>query len=222
MTKHYPYQYFNKLSPDDLREIESTYKNIQYKRKENIIKEGEPVQFISFLAEGYCKKQILFRNNHYTIDVISPGSLIGFPYVLLEPTYSYSIVALSDCRLAMYDINVFRSILKKNNSLALHVIEEATKKCNNQRLHHIQTINNNILGRVAMLILYLFGDIFKSKQFNMLISRYDIAQLTGISRENVSKALNELHRKKYVELKNKQIHILQPEKLEALINPTGE
>ncbi len=71
-------------------------------------------------------------------------------------------------------------------------------------------------GRVADTILFFAKSIYNSNIFKFPISRQDIADLTGITRESTSRILSELNAEKIIEMHGRQISILNEKRLQDL------
>jgi len=64
------------------------------------------------------------------------------------------------------------------------------------------------MGRVADALLLFANEIYNSLTFNLPISRQDLADLTGITRESASRILTDFNKEKILEMKGRQITIL--------------
>ena len=75
-------------------------------------------------------------------------------------------------------------------------------------------------GRMADAIIYLSEIVFNSSSFDMVISRQDLADLSGMSKDSAIRILKEFEKDKIVSLDGKKIDIPDINKLKD-ISATG-
>jgi CRP/FNR family transcriptional regulator len=66
------------------------------------------------------------------------------------------------------------------------------------------------------LLLCLSARVYKTENFELLLSRKEIAELSGLSREKVIRILKEFKESKYIETQGKVIKILDYESLQKI------
>ena len=71
-------------------------------------------------------------------------------------------------------------------------------------------------GRLADSLLYLSDEIFQTKSFEMPLSNKDLAELSGMSKDNVVRNLKHFHRKGYIDYSERQIEITDYTSLQLL------
>jgi len=120
----------------------------------------------------------------------------------------FSISALEDTTVCFIDVNIFRKFIYENSDFAYQIIFDLSKG----ELQNFQNCFNNAqkqnIGRVAEAILFFANEIYNSNTFTLPVSRQDLADLTGITRESASRILTEFHNEKILEIKNREITIL--------------
>ena len=70
-------------------------------------------------------------------------------------------------------------------------------------------------GRVASVLLY-FSDVFDMNKFELPITRKEIAQLVGMSIENVIRAISEFRRDNILNVYGKRIEIVDKKMLSRI------
>ena len=73
-----------------------------------------------------------------------------------------------------------------------------------------------MLGRMADGLLYLGNIFYKSSHFMLNLSRQDLADLTGMSKDSAIRILKEFEKDRIIALKGKEIKILNPEQLQSI------
>ena len=69
------------------------------------------------------------------------------------------------------------------------------------------------IGRIADAILFFADKIYNSDTFILPISRQELADLAGITRESASRILTDFHNEKIIDLQNRQLTILNKQLL---------
>ena len=71
-------------------------------------------------------------------------------------------------------------------------------------------------GRLADLLLCLSGNIFKSKIFLLDLTRKELAELAGMSTENVIRILKQFQKDELISLDGKTFEIINSEALRKI------
>jgi CRP/FNR family transcriptional regulator len=71
-------------------------------------------------------------------------------------------------------------------------------------------------GRVSDALLYLSEDIFESLEFDITLSRQDLADLCGLSKESVIRILKDFKTSRFIELSGNDLKILDRDALKRI------
>jgi CRP/FNR family transcriptional regulator len=141
----------------------------------------------------------------------SPGT---FKVLDLPPdTFSYTSVALTECRAFLIEKQAITTLAKKNGNFGFKIIKRYCEL--NARLFN--SLNNVIFhqmnGRISETLLYI--DSFKkdNPEIFQLLSRKELAEFAGISMESGVKLLKSFEKDGLIELNEKDIRILNRDKL---------
>jgi CRP/FNR family transcriptional regulator len=74
----------------------------------------------------------------------------------------------------------------------------------------------NLKGRVAYLLIYFYSEIYKSLEYELPISRKEIADYIGMSTENVIRTLSEFRKDKIISINGKVIEIKDLDSLSSI------
>ncbi len=190
--------------------------HVFYDRHEYICKQGSSVTHAIYLVEGSAKLFIEGLNNrNITLYIMKPHSYIGLLSFFETPTYSYSVKALEDSHICMVDLDCIKQLYIENHDFLLK-LNKAFGKSVSSILSKIITLNQkNIRGRIADSLLYL-GQLHQSDEFNMLLSRKELGELSAISEENAVRLLGEFRREGIIDVQGKNIKILDKKLLEKI------
>ena len=77
-------------------------------------------------------------------------------------------------------------------------------------------IYKNMDARIADSILYLVNEVYFSRAFDMNISRSDLADLAGMSRESTSRILGQFKAQQILNVKGRRVEVLNKKQLEQI------
>lgn len=208
---------FRFLDPDDLKLINDKRYEVVFEPGENIFKQGTPCTHVASFAEGMAKMYVEGSNKrNLIIRFIKPQEFISGVGLFVNSKHHYSVSALTRSSVCFIDSNVFIEILRKNATFSeayLRLTQEAMVQ-SLEKLVHINQKNQQ--ARVAEAILYLSEEIHKKDSFNMIISKTELADMAGISRESNTKIIKEMCREEIICISGKVITINNPHRLRQI------
>ena len=212
---------FNKLSEEELLAIDKDKVVLKYKKGEIIAKQGAYVPQILFLQKGLVKVYKEVNDNENLVLTIFPsGSLIGLPSLYSVSKMEYTVSALVDSVICAMDKQLFEKFIKQNGEFAASVISNM----NNCLLYNFDKIisltHKQMNGRLAEAILFLSDVIYKADEFEMVLSRKDIAEFTGMSVMSVVRGIKDFKESMIISDEHGILKILNREKL-IKISVTG-
>jgi CRP/FNR family transcriptional regulator len=74
----------------------------------------------------------------------------------------------------------------------------------------------NLAGRVAYVLLYFTREIFKSRVFDLPVSRKEIADFIGMSSANVIRTMSDFKKDGIIKVFGKTIEVVDIDKLEII------
>jgi CRP/FNR family transcriptional regulator len=114
------------------------------------------------------------------------------------------------------DINAFKKFIFKNGKFAYEIILDLCR----YELHNfhncVNKVQKQLNGRIADALIYLADEIFESENFEMVLSRNELADLVGSSRESVSRVLNQFQEDNIIQMEGKSIHLVNRNSLEVI------
>lgn len=205
---------FEHLNEEELDLINKHRYEAKFKAGEIIFKQGSPSAHIVSFSTGLAKLYIE-ANNHkdVIISIVKPTSLIGGPGLYLDARHKYSLAALTDAMVCFIDAELFKELVKNNHEFAQALIADISLKDLRlmQRLANISVKQSH--GRLAEVLLYLSENIFKHNEFDIILSRQELADMTGMSKEGAIRILKEFKDSEIIECKNQDIKILDKKRL---------
>jgi CRP/FNR family cyclic AMP-dependent transcriptional regulator len=187
-----------------------------------LYREGEPSGAVYFMRDGRVK---LYRSSSgpkardQILGVVGDGSVLGLASALEGRPQSQGAAALTDCVLYAVFRDDLLEIMGRYPEGAIRLAR--TLAARSRELEDLvgDLVFHSAPQRVARMLLNLAteeGRVTKrGVVFEPSLSRQEMAEATGISREALSRALSRLAREGILDLDGKTITILKPAELRA-------
>ncbi len=209
--------FFNCISEDQIEDYCESRIETTYEEGEQIIVQGEHISEFLYLKEGLVK---LFRKNkHEDEQIISFGKPYDFVSILSvfsNSNYNYSVTALQKSVVCSFDLKQITELIQSNGTFALHLIQTLTKSSDRIILNSLNLLQKRLYGRVAFLLIYFAEDIFFNHDFDLPVSRKEMAQYISMSQENVIRALSALRKDGIIQVFGKSISIKDMQRLSRM------
>ncbi len=217
----HPCRCFEKLSDEERDYLDAHSVKISYHRKEVICKQGSLVSNVMFMERGLAKVYINNGGNTLVLKIIPDGNFIGLASVSEEQiTYQYSAMAYVDSVIRQVDLKAFRQLLTQNSEFAKEVINILSANSVQIYGRFFCLTHKQAYGRVADILLCLADRVFKNPEFELPLSRKDLAELSGMSAETVIRMLRKFHEEGLIFMEGKQFRIVDHNRL-LQISETG-
>jgi CRP-like cAMP-binding protein len=206
-----------KLGPAELELITNNRYINDIKRKTNILNSGSPTSHIIYLREGLVKEYLPKPyNREHILQVIMPHSYLGLTSLFGDKVNHYSYSALTDLKVCYIDINVFTELIKTNGNFAFEILKSVGEE-NLYNFHRfIDQSNKKTYGRIADMLLYFSGVVFSGSKFQIPLSRREMADMVGTSRESAGRVLSKFNTEGIIKISGKKIVINDLKKLEKI------
>ncbi|MBN1187339.1 MAG: Crp/Fnr family transcriptional regulator [Bacteroidales bacterium] len=208
---------FKVLKPSELSMLQDNLAFLEYRKGENIIKQGTYLSSIFFVTDGLAKICIEGSNGkNLIVKICSPGDFIGLIDLFSEKYNHSSVVAVSMIELYFFDAELIRNIAMTNPNFASELLIQQSRS-NELWIKKLASLGTKQMhGRLADALLYLSADNFLSQDIFEYLSRSDIAELTGMSKENAIRLLSEFKNDGIISINGKKISINNIKLLERL------
>ena len=95
-----------------------------------------------------------------------------------------------------------------NNAFADEFIKDMSKNILTNYNRLMNLTQKQMSGRIADALIYLSDEIFKSRKYEMILSKGDLADYSGMTKDNAVKVLRMFKREKIINLVKNEIEIL--------------
>ncbi len=183
-----------------------------YHKGEVIFYEGQPSFLIYFIYSGVIKlwKEGLHKDGQI-IRFAKEGDMMGFWGSLENANYSLTATAITDAQLVYIKKDIFLPVVQTNSALST-ILHDYIKELKKTEEDLRNMADMNVREKVAHSILVLLN-LFKNKMdeiaFRIVLSRKEIAALSAICEDRVSKQLSDFKKEKIIIVNGKNVFIDQ-------------
>ena len=151
------------------------------------------------------------------LKVLPAGNLIGLSALLdNNNVFRYSAYAYQDCKIRLIDIRIFKQLIRQNNDFANQVINLLCENQIQTQTRFFAFTQKQSFGRIADTLMCLSNNIFKMDEFELPLSRKELAELTGLTPESVIRILSRFKNDQVIEIEGKVFRIIDKEKLQQI------
>jgi CRP-like cAMP-binding protein len=136
--------------------------------------------------------------------------------IFSEERYQYSVAALEDSVVCIVKLDFIKDLFLKNGGFAMGLLTKISMINDKIISQTLDIRQKNLVGRVAYVMLYFTKDIYKSRVFDLPVSRKEIADYIGMSTANVIRTLSDFKKEGIIRVFGKTIEVVDLEKLEVI------
>ena len=207
----------------DLNELSESYEVSVYRAKHILFLEESYPRYLYLLNEGKVKT---YRSNEEGKELITniykAGDFIGYQTLFEAERYHETAMTLEDSLVTLIPKQDFFELIYNNRDVAYRFIKMLAKDVEEKEQRLIHLAYDSVRKRLANALLILCK---KQEEWNkngnnrisLDISREDLANLVGTSKETVIRALSDFKSEKIIVTKGKYITIINIKAIEALV-----
>jgi CRP/FNR family transcriptional regulator len=208
---------FSTLDDQSILELCQFKEERSYRKGEIINHEGERITDFKYLKNGMVK---LYRRaltgEEQVITITRPFEFVSNLSIFSEDKYKYSVSALEDSVVCSVQLDFIKSLFQKNGSFAMGLLTKISKINDKIISQTLDIRQKNLAGRVAYVLLYFTREIFKSRVFDLPVSRKEIADFIGMSSANVIRTMSDFKKDGIIKVFGKTIEVVDIDKLEII------
>ncbi|MCX7862549.1 MAG: Crp/Fnr family transcriptional regulator [Bacteroidales bacterium] len=209
---------FKHLRSEEFQEVCRSKTQKSFKKGQVVFEKGQLLEHLIYLKSGLVK--YYYSTNEGKVNIISlsiPFDAFSLLTILHNEQISiYSMSVLEDSTLCYIPLSLIKNLIHINGDFALDFISKLIETSNKTIEQFLTLHNKNLRGRVAYFMLYLSDNIYKKNIFELPVSRKEIAEIIGMTTENVIRTLSEFRKEKIIKINGKEIEILEKERLSKI------
>jgi len=192
-------------------------KVVYFKKGETISKQSTISNYLMLLKEGKVKLLLEHYFDHqFIFKILKPFDFIGLSCLYGDHTYPFTAISLVPVKVFLIEKRIIKDIIYSNPAFAEKVLTMYTRNFSFLLSRMNSVANKQALGRLCDMLLYLTDTVFESPVIENCISRRDLADLCGLSTENIVRMLSDLKANNIIAINRNEIHILNRTKLMTL------
>lgn len=210
---------FENLSCEQLEEIVKEINHKVYKKRDVIFSEGNAADSLYFVNEGKIK---LYKYNkegkEQILHILSDGDFFGELDLFTNAEYKFNAEAIENTKVCALTKEKFKIIVTQNPEIAIKMLQNI-----GERLAVIENLaqnlsTNDVDARIAYLLINLmdkYSEVVNGfKTIKLPISREDMANYIGVTRETISRKLKKLEYNEIIKIEGtKKIIVLDEQSL---------
>ncbi len=205
---------FQHLTKEELNLVNENRYEATFKPGETIMKQGSPTSNALFMASGMAKTYIEGLNGkNFILSIALPGRLIMGPGSYVDSRHTYSVAAITAVQACFINFEIFRQLVRINGAFAESLIEDISAKSQLTLNRMVSLSQKKMHGRLADTLLYFSDVVFKNDEYEMILSRQELGEMTNMAKECVVRILKELEDSGVIYSDSSKIKILDREKL---------
>ena len=182
-----------------------------------IIKQDSFSTNIAYVKSGLVKIHIKGSIKEMIMRIVKAPAYLCLPSSFGDKINHFSASALEDnTSICFIDLNTFKQFIYANGDFAYQILLDLSKG-QLQSFHScISNAQKHNIGKVADTLLFFANEIYGNPTFTLPISRQDIGDMTGSTRESVSRIFTDFNNDKIIKLEGKKVTILNSDLLKQI------
>ncbi len=208
---------FNYLTKEEKLRLSAGVTLMTFERQDILFKQNMPSDHIVYVLSGLIKVYSGGRGDRVVcIRLVGPGSFAALSSAYASGVYRNSAAAIEDTEALMIRKETLRDIAKKNGLFSVSLLNILGGEVIDISDKLVTFSMKQLPGRVADLIRYFSEEVYKSPEFTVSLTRQEMAELIGTTKESLIRTLNEFKNDKIIDLEGKHIKILSNDLIKVL------
>ncbi len=208
---------FEFLNEEERGILEKNKTRVRYSKSEVIIKQGSLANSVLFVREGLTQVYVEKTTKKVIISIKGRKNFLGLSSIFQDDNvYQYSATALDECDIDIYHRKSFYKILETNIKFSNEILRYVNHNQSKIFNRFLCLVEKNARGKVADMILCLANNIYGCLNFEIHLTRREMAEFAGLSMENTVRILKEFERDNLIKIKGKNFQVVDVDKLELI------
>ncbi len=190
---------------------------VEYSRRDTIIKQNARTSHVLYIYSGLVKvSREMRKGKNLLLRIDKGGAFIGLSSIFSGEVYHYSASVLEPTTILSIDPECFMQLIKTNGEFAASIIQQLSTDNISDLFRVSSLLYKQLPGRVADIILYFAEEIYHSNTFSFPLTRQELAELAGTTKESLIRTMSEFKHDKIIEMDRNQITITSPKIINTL------
>lgn len=156
------------------------------------------------------------KGKNLMLRIEAPGHFLGLSSVFGSDIYDFSVSAIEPSTISYIDLSTFNEIIERNSRVGLEIVKLISRNDIFSITRLSSLLYKQLPGRVADIILYFAENIYKSPTYTIPLTRQELADLAGTTKESLIRTLSEFKHDKIIDMDRNSISIISHKILNTL------
>ncbi len=207
------------LTKDELIRITGCKTSKTVNKGEVLFDEGEHINGVFCIKDGVCKVSKMSDNGRdQIIHLIQKGDILGERSLINNEASNLKAIAINDMEVCFIPKDEIIRDLENNPNFSLDLLRKMANSLKKADDVIVDMAQKTVKQRLATTLLFLEAKFDKNENGSIKVnlSREDIANIIGTATESAIRLLSEFKKKKLIDLKGKEVFILNVKALKDL------
>jgi CRP-like cAMP-binding protein len=200
---------------EELKQLSASRRPHVIKKKEIIYLDGDEAKNVIFINRGKVKISKMNKDGkEFITGLYQGGDFIGTLDMIENTNYKETAVAMEQSEIMLIPKQDFYALIYSNRDVAARFIHFLSNNIEEMEERLLSVAFNSVRKRVAESLIRIKKKYTDENQEEALpVTRTDLANVIGVAPETVSRTLADFKSEHLIEFIDKQIKIINPEKL---------
>ncbi|MBR2772660.1 MAG: Crp/Fnr family transcriptional regulator [Salinivirgaceae bacterium] len=202
------------LTAEQMDMVQANSVALNYNKAEMICKQGAFASNVYFVEKGLMKAYKEYKNGNLIMRFVKPGEIVGLSSLYNKGVYLYSVASVGASGVMSVTADVVKQLIRANSDFAEMVIGKLNQVTVDEHERVISLTQKQLNGRIADAVLHFANNVYNADEFNLQLTRRDVADFCGMSTESAIRILKELHNDKIIKIDGKNLKIISKQLLQ--------
>ncbi len=189
----------------------------QYLHNQVVFHENQPVEEIACLIKGAARITRIINEKEFTLSIAGPGQIFGLEIFTDRACFSHTLSTIEPSLFCFIRKQEFKTAIRNDASFALQLMKIMQREISRLEDRYNQLQYQSVQANIAALIIECSSrrpdDLDKRNGYGVDVS--DLADMARISESHLYRVLDEFSKKKYLQLAQKKVVVLNFEGLKT-------
>lgn len=214
-------QLFQGLRSSELEPIRQAAHLRHVERQSFFYFQDDPATNFYILLEGQVRLcEVTPEGHQVLVRFVSPGEAIGIISVLKNSVYPLATQAVEDCQALSWDSTSLERLMERFPRIAINGLHLVSQRRHEVEERYRELATGRVERRIARTLLRLARQVGRKVEdgvlIDLLLTRQDLADMTGTTQYTVSRILSRWQQKKLIETGRCRVLICYPHGLACI------
>jgi len=209
---------FQTLEADLIKRINQTRTSNLYRKGQIIFYENNPAFGMFCIETGKVKLyKTTSEGKRLIVRISGPGDQLGYLAMFGNQPYSATAEVIEDALICFIDRSTLFPLISESNTLTLNYVKTLARELFLVQARATDIAHGSAREKMADVLLLLTKRYGKKTRdgilLNLPLSRTDLAEIAGVTKETAIRILSDFRRKKLIKDQGENIILLSPSQL---------